>query len=323
MRRLIVRRALTGVVMVFVVATLAFVLLHLAPGDPLAVTLDRPYVTPAVRAAWRHTYGLDRPLGAQYLLYLRDLARGDLGYSFSLRRPVAAALAVALPRTLLLMSLALAVSFVGGVAVGLFQARRHGSPADHAAGGVMLAFYSVPDFWLAIIMMLVFAYWLPFFPTSGMVDPVIHPYLGFWGRMRDLGTHLVLPVATLALLSAAAISRFQRAAALDVSRQDYVRTARAKGVPERSVFLRHILRNALLPVITLLGLAFPALLGGSVFVEQVFAWPGMGYLTVNAVAARDYPLVTAVVVVGSALVVVGNLLADLLYAWVDPRLRTS
>ncbi len=323
MRRLVLRRAASGVVMVFLVATFTFVLLHAAPGDPLATTLDRPYITPAVRAAWRHTYGLDRPIAEQYLLYLRNLVRGDLGYSFSLRRPVADALAVALPRTLLLMTLALSVSFAAGVFLGLYQARRHGTASDHVVGGVLLAFYSVPDFWLALIMMLVFAYWIPFFPTSGMVDPVMHPYLGFWGRTRDVAAHLVLPVATLALLTTAAIARYQRAAALDVTRQDYVRTARAKGVGERRIVMRHILRNALIPVVTLLGLAFPALLGGSVFIEQVFAWPGMGYLTVNAVSTRDYPLVTAAVVVGSALVVVGNLLADVLYAIVDPRLRRA
>jgi peptide/nickel transport system permease protein len=179
----------------------------------------------------------------------------------------------------------------------------------------------MPDFWLAIMAMLVFAYWIPVFPTSGMTTPFIYDYLSPVGKLLDRLWHLVLPATTLALLLAAIIARYQRAAFLDVATQDFVRTARAKGLPERVVLWRHVLRNALLPVITLLGLALPMLVGGAVFIEQVFAWPGLGRLAVGAIAARDHALVMAIVVMGSVLVTLGSLLADLLYAVADPRLR--
>ena len=321
MRRLLAGRLLQGAVIVVLVTTITFFLIHLVPGEPLATTLDSPYLTEAYRARLRAIYGLDRPLGEQYVRYVGAVARGDLGWSFSLRRPVADALADALPNTLLLMGVSLALSFALGIALGVLQAMRRGTATDRALGAVALFFYSMPDFWLALMAMLLFAYWVPIFPVGGMVDPVMHLYLGFWGRIGDVLSHLALPALVLTLLSAAGIARYQRAAVLEVVRQDYVRTARAKGLRERSVVVRHLLRNALLPTITLLGLALPALLGGAVFVERVFAWPGMGLLTVNAIATRDYPLVTASVIVASVTVVAGSLLADVLYAAVDPRLR--
>jgi peptide/nickel transport system permease protein len=323
MRRLLARRVLQAVGIVFLVATFTFVLIHLAPGDPFSAGLDSGYITEATRAQLRAAYGLDRPLPEQYLLYLRNVARGDLGYSFSMRRPVADALAVALPNTLLLMSVALFASFAIGILLGVVQAQRRGTALDHGVSALSLFFYSVPDFWLAIMAILVFAYWIPIFPTTGMYDPVMHEYMGRWQQFSDRAVHLVLPVVTLTLVSAAAIARHQRSAVLEVASQDYVRTARAKGAPERRVVMHHILRNALLPVITLFGLAFPALLGGSIFVEKVFAWPGMGYLTVNAIASRDYPLVTAAMMIAAALVALGNLVADVLYAVIDPRLRNT
>jgi peptide/nickel transport system permease protein len=179
----------------------------------------------------------------------------------------------------------------------------------------------MPDFWLALMVMLTFAYWIPLFPVAGMTDAVMYGYWPAWRQLLDRLHHMVLPVATLTLLSTAVIARYQRSAMLDIMHDEYVRTARAKGVTERGVMRRHALRNALLPIITLFGLSFPALLGGAVFVERVFAWPGMGFLTVTAISQRDYHLVTAAVIVGSGMVVIGSLLADLLSAAVDPRLR--
>ncbi|HET7565850.1 MAG TPA: ABC transporter permease [Gemmatimonadaceae bacterium] len=322
MKGYVARRIVQAGVIVFLVATLSFFLLHLAPGDPFT-TLDSPNITEAVRAQWRTAYGLDRPLPEQYLRYLRNVARGDLGYSYSLHRPVSEALASALPNTLLLMGVALVMSFAIGILLGVLQARHRGSGIDHGIGTVSLVFFSMPDFWLAIMMLLVFAYWIPIFPVNGMFDPLMHAYYGFWGRVLDRVRHLVLPAVTLTLLTAALISRYQRAAVLDVLQDDFVRTARAKGLGERRVMLRHVLRNALLPIITLMGLLLPALLGGAVFVEKIFAWPGMGYLTVNAIATRDYPLVTAAMIIAAVLVAVGSLLADLLSALVDPRLRSA
>lgn len=301
--------------------TVTFVLIHLAPGDPFGAMLEDPRVPPAVRQRLFHLYGLDQPIGLQYLRYVGDALRGQFGYSFSFGEPVGSVLARAIPNTLMLAGTALMLSFVSGVLMALVQVARHGSLADRSLGAVLLVFYSLPDFWLAQLALLAFAYWLPLFPAGGIVDPVIHPYLGAGAAAWDRLHHLILPVMTLSALSAAGVARFQRAALLDVAAEDYLRTARAKGVPERAILWRHALRNAALPVITLFGLALPAFLGGTVFVEKVFAWPGLGALAVDSVAARDYPVVVACAVVGSVLVAAGSLIADILYAAVDPRLR--
>jgi peptide/nickel transport system permease protein len=220
------------------------------------------------------------------------------------------------------MTAAILAAFTLGIAVGALQAVRRGSWLDRATSAVLMFFYSVPDFWLALMALLALAYWIPIFPTGGMTDQVLHDYMSLGGRIRDVLAHLVLPALTLALLSAAGIARYQRSALLEVLPQDFVRTARAKGLPERTVVLKHALRNALLPVITLLGLSLPALVGGAFFVEKVFAWPGMGYVAATAINARDYDLVTGTVIVGGIMVAVGSLLADLLYAVADPRLRS-
>ncbi|MDQ3950336.1 MAG: ABC transporter permease [Gemmatimonadota bacterium] len=319
MRRYIAGRLLQSLVVVLLVAAASFFLAHLAPGGPFA--LDDSRITEAVRAHWRTQFGLDRPLPEQFGRFLLGLFRGELGYSFSRRAPVGNALAAAIPRTLLLMGVALALSIGVGVALGVYQAVRRGRPTERVLNGVSLFFYSLPDFWLALMMLLAFSYWLPVFPAGGIIDASVHEYLGFWGRVWDRLRHLVLPATSLALLTTAAIARYQRAAMLDVVELDFVRTARAKGLPERSVVGRHALRNALLPVITLIGLALPALVGGAVFVETVFSWPGMGRLAAEAIAARDYPLITATVAVGGVTVTLGSLLADVLYALADPRVR--
>lgn len=321
MGRFLLRRAAQAAAVVFLVTTLSFVLIQLAPGDPFSATLEHPAIPESVRQQWRAAAGLDRPILEQYVRYLGNALRGDFGPSFSRGESVRSALASAIPNTLLLMSVALAASFVLGIVLGVIQAARRGGVADKAIGAGSLFFYSMPDFWLALMILLLLAYRLPIFPAGGMVNPFLHDYLGFWGRIGDRLHHLVLPAGTLTLLTAAAIARYQRSAALDVAHEDFVRTARAKGVPEGRIVASHILRNALLPVITLLGLALPALIGGAVFVERVFAWPGMGSLAVNAIAARDYYVVTATVVAGGVMVAVGSLLADLLYAVADPRLR--
>jgi peptide/nickel transport system permease protein len=321
MRALVARRLLQAVVIVAIAATTTFLLVQLAPGDPLDDLLENPRVSREMRERLRERWGLDRPMHEQYVLYLRNLARGDLGWSFSKSRPVADAIIDALPNTLVLMGVALFGAFVLGVAAGVIRAGRRGSVADSALGAGTLVFYSMPDFWLAIMAMLVFAYWIPVFPTSGMTTAVVYDYLSPIGKLIDRLEHLVLPATTLVLLLAAIIARYQRAAFLDVAMLDFVRTARAKGLTERAVLWRHVLRNALLPVITLIGLALPMLVGGAVFIEQVFAWPGMGRLVVEAIAARDHSLVTAIVIMGSVLVTLGSLLADLLYAVADPRLR--
>jgi peptide/nickel transport system permease protein len=320
-RRYLTGRLLQAVSVVFLVATLTFLLVHLAPGDPLQAALERPGVTAAIRAQWREQFGLDRPLGEQYVRWLASVARGELGYSFSHRRPVRDVLADALPRTLLLVGLALAFSFALGIGVGVLQAERIGGARDRWLGRALLLLYSVPDFWLALLALLLFAYRVPLLPAGGIVDPVLHDYLPFGGRVLDRLAHLVLPVLTLTLLSSAVIARHQRSALLTVLPSDWMRTALAKGLSWRHAVRRHALRNALLATITLVGLSLPGLAAGSVFVEKVFSWPGMGMVTVSAIAARDYPLITAGVLVISVVVVVGALAADLAVAAADPRVR--
>ncbi len=321
MRRFVAVRLLHAVVVLFVVTTIAFFLLHLAPGDPFG--LDGPRMTPELREHLRAQFGYDRPLLQQYGLYLTNVARGELGWSHSLQAPVSRVLAQAIPATLLLMSLSLAIGFALGTWLGVLEVRRAGRPSAQWTNALSLLVYSLPSFWLALMLLLLFAYWLPLLPAGGMTDVVLHDYMGpmqaVWDRLR----HLLLPMLSLTLVVTAAVARYQRAALHEVLPADYVRTARAKGLDERGVVRRHALRNALLPMITMAGLTFPSLLGGAVFVERVFSWPGMGLLVTNAIGSRDYAVVLASVIVGAVMVVLGNLLADIGYGVADPRVRVS
>ena len=322
MLRYLAQRLAQAAVIVAIVAAITFALIHLAPGDPFSAVMDNPNVSEAVRQTLRAQYGLDRPLPEQFVRYVSSLAHGELGWSFSHERPVREVLGSALPNTLLLMGVALVGSFTLGILIALIQVARRGSVTDHVLSGVSLFFFSMPDFWLAILALLTFTYWLPIFPVGGAVDPVMHEYLGLGGRLVDRLRHLALPALTLTVLASAAVARYQRAALLDVLPADYIRTARLKGLTEREILRRHALRNALLPIISLVGLSFPALLTGAFFVEKIFAWPGMGYAVVNAIGTRDYPLVVGGVIIGSIMVTLGSLLSDLLYALADPRLRS-
>ncbi|MFN2637065.1 MAG: ABC transporter permease [Gemmatimonadaceae bacterium] len=321
MGRYLAYRLVQSAIIVAFVAAISFALIHLAPGDPFSAVLDNPNVNERVRETLRAQYGFDRPLPEQFGRYVNQLAHGELGWSFSHDRPVRDVLLTTLPNTLLLMSIALFGSFLLGILIALIQAARRGSASDHILSGITLFFFSMPDFWLAIVALLAFTYWIPLFPVGGAVDPVMHDYMSFGARIVDRTRHVVLPALTLTVLASAGIARFQRAALLDVLPADYIRTARLKGLTERQILRRHALRNATLPIISLIGLSFPALLTGAVFIERVFAWPGMGLALVNAIYTRDYPLVVGAVIVGSIMVTIGSLLADILYAWADPRVR--
>jgi peptide/nickel transport system permease protein len=317
-RRPLVARLWQSLVVVAIVTTISFALIHSVPGDPFSYENSR--ISPAMRDQLRAQAGFDKPLPEQFVRYLWNLLHGWFGYSIPRHQPVADLLATTIPRTLLLAGLSLALSVVLGVIVGVLQAARRDGWFDRVSSGVLLFFYSLPDFWAALMAALVFAQWWGLFPASGMTD-AMHDYMAPWPALVDRLRHLVLPVATLTLLTVAGIARYQRAAMLEVLPLDFVRAARAKGVPERDIVWRHALRTALTPMVTLLGVLFPALLGGSVFIERVFQWPGMGLLAVSAIASRDYDVVTATVIVGSLMVIIGNLLADLLHAALDPRVR--
>jgi peptide/nickel transport system permease protein len=318
-RRTLAARLLQSLIVVLIVTTISFIVIRLAPGDPFSYESSR--ITPAVRAHWRAQFGYDRPIAEQFLRYVTSAAHGQFGYSFSMHEPVSAALAQGVPRTLLLTGISLGLSFLLGLTIGVVQAARRGGWFDRVSGAVLLLFYSLPDFWLALIALLAFAYWWPVLPAGGIVDPVLHDYMSGGAAFADRLRHLILPALTLTLLTAAGLARYQRTAMLEILPSDYIRTARAKGVPERQVIWRHALRTALTPLITLLGLTLPALLGGALFIEKVFSWPGMGMIAADAIGSRDYDLVTATVIVGSLLVVAGNLLADLLQMAIDPRVR--
>lgn len=322
MMRFIISRLLqTAAVLVFV-AAITFALVHLAPGDPFSAAVDNPDVSPAVRQQWRASYGLDQPLPVQFVKYVASVARGEFGWSFSKHLPVSEVIRVALPRTLMLMGSTLLLGFFVGALTGRIQAARRGSATDRSISGVSLFFYSMPDFWLALIVLLTFAYWIPIFPVGGAADP-LHEYFTRTAQLADTLKHMVLPVTTLTLILAATVARFHRSALLETLPSDFVRTARAKGLRERTIMRRHAERNALFPLISLIGLALPALFTGAVFVEKIFAWPGMGLVIVNAIGSRDYPLVMGTVIIASVLVAVGNLVTDLLYMAADPRVRVA
>jgi len=317
--RFVAARLAHAIVVCFLVTTVAFFLLHAAPGDPFS--FDNPRISAAIRDEWRAQFGYDRPLLEQYGRYLGSIATGRLGFSHSLHIPVGEAIASAIPRTLGLMGLALAISFPFGMWLGVFESRRRGTTSARIANGASLLMSSLPNFWVALMLLLGFAYWLPVFPAGGLVDVLMHDYMSPARALLDRVQHLVLPLLALTLVATAVIARFQRAALQEALTADFVRTARAKGVHDDAVVGRHVLRNALLPMITLAGLTFPALLGGAVFVEKIFTWPGMGLLVTNAIGARDYPLVLAGVQVGAFMVAAGSVLADIAYGIADPRIR--
>jgi len=327
MRRRIVFRLLSGLGIVLAVVTVAFVLLQLAPGDPARFWVG-PAATQADLDAARHALGLDRSLIARYLGWLADFARGEWGVSLAQHRPVREVLGSALPATLVLSGASLLVTYLGGIIVGLVQAVKRARPLDTALTVLTVFVYGLPAYWVALVLVLVFAYgaarlgwpaWLQF-PAMGVAS-LDADFLSPGARLLDRLRHLTLPLMTLGALGVAGTARFVRGAAVDVTELDFVRAARARGVTSTRVVGRHILRNALLPTITLLGLSLPALFSGTVFVEVIFAWPGMGRELVAAVGARDYPVVLASTAIFGALVVLGNLIADLLYAVADPRVR--
>jgi len=314
------RRLGAAALVAFGVATITFFLIHLAPGSPLLGSGENPYVSAEAVEQMRRNFALDRPLHIQYVRYLYNLIRGDWGTSFTLHRPVLDAFRDALPNTLVLAAAALMLDFLLGVLVGTVQGMRAGSRFDRICSVVTLTLYSIPAFWLGLMLVLVFGQDLGWLPVSGVVDPVLYPTRSVLGKLFDRGMHLILPAMTLGLIGAAATARYQRAAMLEVVRQDFIRTARAKGLSEPAVAL-HALRNAILPTITLLGLALPMLFSGAVLVETVFAWPGLGRLAFEALLRRDYPVVTGAATFVALAVVAGNLVADVLTRLADPRTR--
>ena len=307
MIRYLVNRLALSVVVVFGVSVLVFLMLHLVPGDPAVVMLSEQANASDVQHL-RHDLGLDQPLWAQYGLYFERVVHGDLGRSIRLRRPVSELIAGRLPNTLELAVASLSLATLVGVAVGAVSAVRRGRLTDHLAMAGALLGVSLPSFWLGLMLILLFGLRLGALPIAGNQEGL---------------ASLILPALTLATVPMATIARLTRSGLLDVLGEDYIRTARAKGLKEFAVIVSHALRNSMIPVITVVGVQFGALLGGAIIVETVFAWPGVGRLLIDAVSARDFPLVQGIMLFISISFVLVNLCADLVYAYVDPRIRYS
>ena len=335
--RYVLRRIGVSVLLVVGVTLVTFVLTNLVPGDTVAANLGQQAAAdPTIVAAYRAHYGLDRPLPAQYLTYLGNLVHGDLGESQQTHRSVVADLSAAVPATLEIAIGAIVLSILIGVGFGVVAAVQRGHLADSALRLVSVVGISVPTFWLAMVAFYVFSYQLDIAPGSGRLSPadtappavtglytVDSLLAGQWATFGDAVAHLALPTLVLTLYTVGLLTRFTRSAVLEVLDQDYVRSARAKGLPGSTVLLRYVLRAALVPILTVVGLAFGALLSGTVLVEQIFSWPGMGSYAYQAASHLDLPGVMGVGLVVGVIYVVINLIVDLLYGVIDPRVRVA
>jgi peptide/nickel transport system permease protein len=323
----LIRRILGAIPLLLGILTIIFFIIHIAPGDPTSRFIN-PNVSPRVIAQMKHNLGLDQPLHVQYVKWLWSFLRGNFGYSFGLNQPIGEILPGVLWNTLQLTLVSLVLIFVVGMLIGIVQAVRQYSLADNVLSFLALFFYSMPSFWFALMLILILSlqanqhHWPVQFPASGMTS-VGYEFLSAGGKFVDRFKHLFLPALALGIGNAAGVARYMRGSMLEVIHQDFIRTARAKGLSERAVIFKHALRNALIPIITLLGLYLPFLLSGAVLVESIFGWPGMGRAIVDAIMQRDYPMVMATSFVIAAMVVLGNLISDVLYAVVDPRIRTE
>jgi peptide/nickel transport system permease protein len=313
MLRFVVRRLIVLVPIVLGVSVLSFLLLYLIPGDVVDILMGTESGDPARLAEMRKLFGLDQPVLVRYATWLGDLFHGDLGRSFVTRRPVTAEILTAFPVTLQLTVAALVVALVVGVPLGLLAAVKRGSVGSAALGGLVLVGLSVPNFWLGILLILFASLYLHWFPPQGL--------LLVWQQPLEAVKQLAFPSLALGLALAAMVMRMTRTCVLEVLAQDYVRTARAKGVAERGVIGHHALRNALIPVVTLVGLQFGYLLGGAIVIEEIFSLPGMGRLVLRSIAQRDYPLLQGILLVGGTTIVLLNLCVDVCYGLLDPRLR--
>lgn len=326
MFRFLLGRLAQSALVLGLAVSVVFALLRAAPGDPLSGSTLDATTAPATRELLRRQYALDRPLLEQYAHFVGSALRGELGMSLSRGRPVAQVLRDVVPNTVLLMGTGLFLGILGGIALGAWQGSRDTrSSATSARVARMserigLAIIATPEYIVATAMLTLFAATWRLFPIGGMVSLGVHDSLGPVARAGDVLWHLTLPALTLALIVGSGVARYQRTEMRLVLARPFIRTARAKGVPEARVLVHHALRNALGPVITLCGLLLPSLVGGAVFVEAIFAWPGMGRTMVEAVTGRDYPLAIGAVIVSSVLVALGGLLADVAAAVADPRL---
>jgi peptide/nickel transport system permease protein len=321
MLKYITKRLLLSVPLVLGIVTATFFMARLAPGDPMDMYLEpqrQRQVDLEVIELLRKKYGLDQPIHVQYVTWLKNVAQGDFGESFRHRRPVKDMLVEAVPYTLQLTVLAIILDALIGITIGIISAVKQYSKLDKTVTIGSLIIYAIPSFWLALMLIMVFSVNLGWFPTS-QTRSMHYEDLTAIGKMLDRAWHLVLPVFVMGIAGAAGTARYMRNKLLEVLNEEYIMAARARGFREKTVIVKHALRNAMIPIVTIYGMSLPFLLGGATIIETIFAWPGMGRLTVGAVGGRDYPIIMATVMIAAVLTVLGNLLADITYAAVDPR----
>jgi peptide/nickel transport system permease protein len=324
MLRHIIKRILLSLPLLIGITFISFLVIHLAPGEPISLQTDlNPRVSAASKAQLRHLYGLDEPLPVQYGKWAWRSFRLDFGQSFAPdARKVTEKIAERIPITIFLSLLEMLVIVLIAIPIGILSATRQYSFFDKATTIFVFLGFAMPTFWLALLCMNLFGVHLGWLPISGL-QSMDYFQLSIGGKILDRARHLIMPVLVGAFGGLAGFSRYMRSNMLEVIRQDYIRTARAKGLSERIVIYKHALRNALLPVVTILGLSVPSLIGGGVIFETIFAIPGMGQLFYGSVMSRDYPVIMGILVIGAALTLLGNLLADISYALVDPRIRVA
>jgi len=316
------RAMLNALGLLIAVVVLNFCLIHAAPGDPAQVIAgEMGGASPNILAQIRAEYGLDRSEPAQLVDYLDKVVHGNLGYSFYFNEPVLKLIFSRFPATLLLIMTALALAVLIGAALGIISAQRPHGLLNQLVSVISIAGYAAPVFWTGLMLLVLFASVWPVLPVAGMSDPA-YPSTGL-AHVADVAKHLVLPAATLAIVYVAQYSRLMRASMIESLQADYVRTARAKGLPERRVVLKHALRNALIPLVTMVGLQFGQIFAGAVLVETVFDWPGLGRLAFDSILRRDYPTLLGILFFSAILVIVANLLTDIVYRMIDPRIRTG
>lgn len=306
------------------ITLISFLVIHLTPGEPGVMEMEmNPKVTKEVRERIRAFYGLDKPLHVQYWVWLKRIVKLDFGISFAQdRRPVMDKIKERLPITVFINLASMVLIFLIGIPIGIYCAQYKDSLTDKILTSFVFAGYAAPTFWLALLLMMFLGVYLELLPISGLKS-FNYAELLFPEKLIDLAQHLILPVGISAFGGLAGISRYMKGSLLEVLRQEYITTARAKGLPERIILRRHALRNALLPVITILGLSVPGLIGGSVIFESIFSIPGMGQLFYMSVMSRDYPTIMGILVIGAFLTLIGNLLADVMYGLADPRIRVG
>jgi peptide/nickel transport system permease protein len=326
MAKKMARRLLISIFSLWVISLLSFGLMELAPGGPMAMYAENPKITYADRMRIAEKLGLDKPPHVRYVIWLKNTVQGDLGLSYATGRPVAREISDRLPATLKLMTASFLLSVLIAIPIGIYSATHRYSTADNLVTFGSFLGISMPAFWFGLLMLYVFSIWLKVLPGGGQstpwfnplaFTPMVRPFAVLWENLR----YMIMPAVVLGLMNTAKWSRYMRSSMLEVISQNYIRTARAKGVSERKVIYKHALRNALTPIVTIMGLDLPSFFAGAVITETIFAWPGMGRLFITSVGNRDYQVLMGIVVITAVLVLLGNFLADVIYTVLDPRVK--